>query len=324
MAELSSLALSRLAALAAYLWENPGIHIRDVAAHFARTTKQVRRDVSVLIEAGFDDLLPGRTLELDMDAYLQHQTLTLRSPLGLEQVGTLTHQDLALLVHGLHAVAPTMSEEELATVPSAIQKAALLAGLEPHEPLPSLEALGGTDPSGKLDPIRSALAGGGLIAFDYVSGAGRRSHRIVQPLALTFAGEGWLLEGISLEIGDRRSFRVERMDGLRQQASPPEDRVATTGAEVPSSRSAQVVTVFLDEQADWMAHETAAREVRRVPGGLRAEFEVWDSNWMRTELLLLADHVQATEPSSVMTQASTFASRALLNWDAVMPEGGDR
>lgn len=324
MAELNSLALSRLTALAAYLWDNPGIHVRDVAAHFDRTVRQVRRDVSVLIEAGFDDLLPGRTLELDMDAYLQHQTLTLRSPLGLEQAGTLTHEDLALLVHGLHAAAPTMSEEELAAVPSAIQKAALLAGLGPHEPLPSLEALGGTDPSGKLDPIRGALSQGGLIAFDYVSGAGRHSHRTVQPLALTFAGEGWLLEGISLEIGERRSFRVDRMDNLRQHARPPTDGDATAEAEAPSSRSTRVAAVLLDEQADWMAHETAARKVCRVPGGIRAEFDVWDDNWMRTELLLLADHVQGTEPSSVMTQASIFASRALLNWDAVVPEGGER
>ena len=320
MPEPKSVTLSRLASLATFVAEHPGVSVRDAATHFGRTPKQLRADVRVIAEAGFDDLLPGRTLEIDLDAFLQGDVLVLRDSLGLERVNAISEEDLALLVCGLGAIAPTLSETELALVPGAMRKAALLAGLGEDQPLPAVEALAAADAPEKLGVIREALDRGQLLHFDYTPASGTMARRVVQPLGLGFAGDDWLLEGLSLDgpsAGQQRSFRLDRMGpvSVREREEAPSLPEATR--DIPGAVSA---TAVLSPDADWLAHELPAAAVRQGPDSIEATFTVWDPAWLRTQLLHVAEHLQTTRPPTVKSQAAAFAREALATWNQISPE----
>lgn len=319
MAEQSSVGLSRLVALARYIDANPGQKVSEVAEHFGRTVGQMRRDISTLLDAGFDDLLPGRTIELDLDQLEREGALTLRDPLGLSEAAVLTEPDLAILLYGLYAIAPGLTREELASVPEIVSKAAALAGAAPDAPLPFIDTIGQVASGDRLDLIRSAIGEGSRLEFDYVSGSGRQSCRLVQPLSLSFMRDGWVLDAVDLGVGARRSFRLDRMSGVR----PPEDRGETdeTNNIEEQRDESSSATIVLDSSAAWAQQELPARRVTAKDGSIVADFSVWDQAWMRTELLLMAPHVQMVDPPELLRQTSEFAARAEQNWLLVLEDG---
>ncbi len=318
MAEDASLQLSRLAALATFIADNPGTPLLDVAFHFDRKPAQLRRDIAVLIDSGFDDLLPGRTLELDLEAYLSDQTLTLRSPLGLQRSAVLTADDLALLTYGLQAIAPMLTQTEAQAIPRVLEKIAAYSGLESAFDQTLVDTISTPLTSERLQLLRGAIAGGQRVRFHYVSGSGKRGVRTVAPTGLSFARDGWLLDSICLDAGAPRFFRLDRMDDL--EVLPPD---ASSNADIASSgghSQGQTVLVELSPDAGWLTHETAATSVRRSPRGLTAEFTMWDPHWMRTELLLTSRCVRRVDPAYLLEEARAYAEEALETWKTICPK----
>lgn len=80
MPENVQLAVVRLASMVAWMSEHSGSTVDEIAAHFHRTRRQVRRDVEYLASVG--DSLPGASFEVDWELYEREQRVTLRSTLG--------------------------------------------------------------------------------------------------------------------------------------------------------------------------------------------------------------------------------------------------
>lgn len=314
MAEQSSVSLSRLVAMARFIDTNPDLTIEQVAEHFGRTRSQMKRDLSVLLEAGFDDLLPGRTLELDYEQYEHSGTLRLISPLGLDQGVVLTSPDLAILLYGLQAIAPTLTDAELAEVPGAISKAAALAGMSEVAPLPFIETIGEVVAGDKLQLLRRAVDQETPVRFDYVSGDGIPSSRVVHPVSLSFIRDGWLLDAMDTGAGAMRSFRLDRMG----EVSPAREAKVADFEAADTRGEPESVIVQLDPSAAWVTLESAARRISESDEEITAEYSVWDRTWLRTELLLLARYVHATDPSDYARDASEFAAQAALTWQYVL------
>src|SRR5690625_7523293 len=83
--------LTRLLALIAYLGENPGVPVADVAAHFAVTPAQVIADVNHLWVTGTPGYLPDDLIDFAADE-LDRQVLTRTDPRGM-------HRPLRLCAH---------------------------------------------------------------------------------------------------------------------------------------------------------------------------------------------------------------------------------
>ncbi len=333
MSEAGALALTRLVSMSKYIFNNPGCSVIEVAAHFNRTPEQVRKDVELLVEAGFGDLLPGRTLELDYDAYVEEGSLTLRTVLGLDRTPTITEDDLLLMLYGLHALSPALTDREKSVLPSATAKLYALADV----------AAGGADASGgridhpeldvislvasadKLSVIRQAIETGELLELEYMRGDGTRSTRLVQPSSLTYERDGWLLGGLCLKVGERRSFRLDRMVKLKPANEIPtaleQDEFSSAKSD-GSSETGSVVTLFLDKSAAWVTHESVARVTHETKEQIEAVFDAWDREWMRTEVLLLAQHVVGSDPHHLMQETGEFAVAALQVWDSVRSSVG--
>ena len=317
MAEATQLTLSRLIALSDFLVANPGTSVKDVARHFGRTPRQVRRDVSFLAEAGFGDLLPGNLLEIDAAAFEQDGVLVLHDPLGLDQAPTVTDEELALVLYGLRVLAPELGEEDGPVVASALKKLLDLAGRGEESATPQLDTVSLLENTDKLAVLRKAIAQRTGVEIDYVRGDGQRGLRDVFPLTLTFESHGWVLGAVLAGTFERRSFRVDRMASVHPNTKRrPSDRTLLGYREQPID--AQMVTVELDQGASWLVKEVPASQVQVSDTGIEVTFTVWDPAWIRTELLALADYVQGVDPKDVCQDAGRFARDALDVWEAVL------
>lgn len=320
MAEAAALTLSRLIALTEYVAANSGVTVVEAARHFGRSPRQIRKDVGLLLDAGFGDLLPGNTLELDANAYFDEGILALRTPLGLDQTTIITDQELALMIYGLHAIAQTLTPEESSAIPTATEKLFALAGVTSHQSCPNEPWFSVTtvlSAAGKLDLIRAAIDESKALQIDYVRGDGQRSVRTVFPLSLTFERDGWVLSAICDKSGDSRLFRLDRMVSVEVTETRTSSKPRTYPVETTTQGADEVVTVCLSPDAAWVTHEIAASRIRISEDSIQADFTVWDPNWIRTEVLLLAEDVLCTDPESTKVESGKFARSALSAWNQV-------
>ena len=89
--------------------EHPGATVDEIATHFHRTRRQVRRDVEYL--ASVRDSLPGASFEVDWELYEQEQRVSLRSTLGASAPLRLSTLEAQALLIGLSAITPLLGTD---------------------------------------------------------------------------------------------------------------------------------------------------------------------------------------------------------------------
>jgi predicted DNA-binding transcriptional regulator YafY len=73
----------------------------------------------------------------------------------------------------------------------------------------------------ELRQLRRAIGDERWVQLRYVDAAGAATERTVVPLGLYFWGKQWLLASYCLLRNDYRSFRVDRLTGLRDSEPEP-------------------------------------------------------------------------------------------------------
>lgn len=319
MAETSGSALARLVSMVHLIDERPGITVDQLANHFGKSRARVKADIETLDRAGFGDLLPDKTFEIDYDLYLEQGRLALRTPLSLHAPLPLTEQEFALLLTALGTMAPLLSDKERMWLPRTIS--ALMAMRAPSSKTGLTPPLPWAVQSRLRDLVnlfRSAIAEGTSVAFEYISATGEPSQRTFAPDALTLDVDGWVSTGFCFHARARRSFRLDRMSNARTldpPSFPPLPNVAR------AETAATNVEVDLHEQAVWALGESAAKSTRLNPDGtITATFEVFHDGWLQKELLTLSPWVLSTRPDRYLREAAQFAKDALALQDAALLE----
>ena len=220
MPENVQLAVVRLASMVAWMSEHPGVSVDEIAAHFHRTRRQVRRDVEYLASVG--DSLPGASFELDWELYEQEQRVSLRSTLGASAPLRLSTLEAQALLIGLSAMTPLLGKELSAHVPHAALVVCALGGLKEADAEQHVEAIPSLASSNaSLETLRDALVREERVSFTYVSASGIRTRRIVDPWSLEASASGWLLRGWCTRAGEARSFAVASISDVRGEPRAP-------------------------------------------------------------------------------------------------------
>ena len=194
MPENVQLAVVRLASMVTWMSEHPGSTVNDIAAHFHRTRRQVRRDVEYLASVG--DSLPGASFEVDWELYEREQRVTLRSTLGASAPLRLSALEAQALLIGLSAITPLLGSDLAAHVPHAALVVCALGGLKEADGEQYVEAIASTaSSSASLEALRDALVREERVSFTYVSASGIQTRRVVDPWSLEATATGWLLRG---------------------------------------------------------------------------------------------------------------------------------
>lgn len=289
MPENVQLAVVRLASMVAWISDHPGATIDEIASHFHRTRRQVRRDVEYLASVG--DSLPGASFEIDWGLFETEQRVTLRSTMGACAPLRLSELEAQALLIGLSAIAPHLGPDLAAAVPHAALVVSALGGISEAGAAQSVDAVPSPASSSEsLECVRDALVREERLSFTYVSALGARTRRVVDPWALEATATGWMLRGWCTRARAPRSFAVASISEAR-----------TEGKRVEEPRRvrecAPTWTIDVDRCARWIADEYDGRIIKELQGGgARIAVAVWNEEWGLNLLIDIAPHVRAADP----------------------------
>ena len=170
----------------------------------------------------------------------------------------------------------------------------------------------------------NAIAESQVISFNYrseVSVAEARgdrdaaiSQREVLPYKLLYGENGWLIEGVDLNLEQQRVFRVNRMSHIETQSASFEHRKLAERVQdsAMQEKSQLVKLVFLDKSAlthySWPGLKTVGSQ--RNAAEIKATIPYYGGTWLLQRLLALKGKV-TTKDKAVMHAMRTYAASLL-------------
>ena len=170
----------------------------------------------------------------------------------------------------------------------------------------------------------NAIAESQVILFDYRSeesvaeSRGDRdaaiSQREVLPYKLSYGENGWLIEGIDLDLEQQRVFRVNRMRRIEARSASFEHRKLAERVQdsAMQEKSQLVELVFLDKSAlthySWPGLKTIG--VQRNAAEIKATVPYYGGTWLLQRLLALKGKV-ITKDKAVMHAMRIYAASLL-------------
>ena len=170
----------------------------------------------------------------------------------------------------------------------------------------------------------NAIAESQVISFDYRSEASVAeargdkdaaiSQREVLPYKLSYGENGWLIEGVDLNLEQQRVFRVNRMSCIETQSASFEHRkIAERVQDSAMQEKSQLVELtFFDKNAlthySWPGLKTVGSQ--RNAAEIKATIPYYGGTWLLQRLLALKGKV-TTKDKAVMHAMRTYAASLL-------------
>jgi len=170
----------------------------------------------------------------------------------------------------------------------------------------------------------NAIAESQVISFDYRSeesvaeAHGDRdaaiSQREVLPYKLSYGENGWLIEGVDLNLEQQRVFRVNRMSCIETQSASFEHRKLAERVQdsAMQEKSQLVELTFFDKNAlthySWPGLKTVGSQ--RNATEIKATIPYYGGTWLLQRLLALKGKV-ITKDKAVMHAMRTYAASLL-------------
>lgn len=170
----------------------------------------------------------------------------------------------------------------------------------------------------------NAIAESQIISFEYRSEASVAeargdkdaaiSQREVLPYKLSYGENGWLIEGVDLNLEQQRVFRVNRMSCIETQSASFEHRKLAERVQdsAMQEKSQLVELTFFDKNAlthySWPGLKTVGSQ--RNAAEIKATIPYYGGTWLLQRLLALKGKV-TTKDKAVMHAMRTYAASLL-------------
>ena len=172
----------------------------------------------------------------------------------------------------------------------------------------------------------NAIVESQVISFDYRSEASIAearddrdaviSQREVLPYKLSYGENGWLVEGVDLNLEQQRVFRVNRMSCIETQSASFEHRKLAERVQdsAMQEKSQLVELTFFDKTAlthySWPGLKTVGNQ--RNAAEIKATVPYYGGTWLLQRLLALKGKV-TTKDKAVMHAMRTYAASLLAD-----------
>lgn len=315
MPEEAPVQVARILAMASWIMDNPGHNVRQIAQHFGRSSRQVRRDLEYMGQIG--DSMIDRSYGLDWDLYETEGVVVLRGS-QTPSLPKLTPAEAAALLVALRALAPYLSESEEEVLLSTAAKLASRASQEggdtqggsevihlEQERSNSSELQKENNAQHVID-LRYAIDELREVSFEYLGVEGFYT-RCVYPLGLKHLSTGWILDAWDPIRETHRSYRVDRMNNLVIGEKRP--RVS-----IPSEPAPSTLTLTISANARWICEDFESTVISEDAEMITCSLPIWNEEWI---LALLCDiSVDIIEcPSEWMQRVSEYARSAMEIWE---------
>lgn len=315
MPEEAPVQVARILAMASWIMDNPGHSVRQIAQHFGRSSRQVRRDLEYMGQIG--DSMIDRSYGLDWDLYETEGVVVLRGSLT-PSLPKLTPAEAAALLVALRALAPYLSESEEEVLLSTAAKLASRASQDEGEAQNSSEVIhleqessNSPDAQQKISAqnvidLRYAIDELREVSFNYL-GADDSYSRCVYPLGLKHLSTGWILDAWDPTRETHRSYRVDRMNNLVIGEKRP--RVS-----IPSEPAPSTLTLTISANARWICEDFESTVISEDAEMITCSLPIWNEEWILALLCdISADIIEC--PSEWMQRVSEYARSAMEIWE---------
>ena len=315
MPEEAPVQVARILAMASWIMDNPGHNVRQIAQHFGRSSRQVRRDLEYMGQIG--DSMIDRSYGLDWDLYETEGVVVLRGSLT-PSLPKLTPAEAAALLVALRALAPYLSESEEEVLLSTAAKLASRASQEggdtqggsevihlEQERSNSSELQKENNAQHVID-LRYAIDELREVSFEYLGVEGFYT-RCVYPLGLKHLSTGWILDAWDPTRETHRSYRVDRMNNLVIGEKRP--RVS-----IPSEPAPSTLTLTISANARWICEDFECTLISEDAEMITCSLPIWNEEWIIALLCdISADIIEC--PSEWMQRVSDYAQSAMKIWE---------
>ncbi len=315
MPEEAPVQVARILAMASWIMDNPGHTVRQIAQHFGRSSRQVRRDLEYMGQIG--DSMIDRSYGLDWDLYETEGVVVLRGSLT-PSLPKFTPAEAAALLVALRALAPYLSESEEEVLLSTAAKLASRASQDEGEAQNSSEVIhleqessNSPDAQQKISAqnvidLRYAIDELREVSFNYL-GADDSYSRCVYPLGLKHLSTGWILDAWDPTRETHRSYRVDRMNNLVIGEKRP--RVS-----IPSEPAPSTLTLTISANARWICEDFESTVISEDAEMITCSLPIWNEEWILALLCdISADIIEC--PSEWMQRVSEYARSAMEIWE---------
>lgn len=304
--------VARLLALVPYLQSHPGAGVAHTAKAFGVTAAQLRKDLEILWMCGRPGLLPDDLIEIDMDAVADEGRIYLGNADDLARPLRLTADEALALTLALAAARDLADAETVVAIDSARAKVQAVVGEQPLDVVAAKLAGGDVD---VRTVLTDAIAAHRRVRFDY-DGLRRTSQPVVEPARLFVRDGIAYLQAWSLEAGDWRTFRLDRIAVAEPLAETftPRKAPAVGDSWLDTLPFAAEVTLTLAPEAAWVAEYYPVREVNRDGENTTVRLGVVGWTWLTALLLRLGAGVLAVDPPEAAVSARASARAALARY----------
>lgn len=315
MPEEAPVQVARILAMASWIMDNPGQNVRQIAQHFGRTSRQVRRDLEYMGQIG--DSMIDRSYGLDWDLYETEGVVVLRGS-QTPSLPRLTPAEAAVLLVALRALAPYLSESEDEVLLSAAAKLASRAGHEGSDTRGGPEVIHLEPESSnsselqeeinaqRVINLRYAIDEKREVSFEYL-GVDDSYTRCVYPRGLKHLSAGWILDAWDPIRETHRSYRVDRMNSL--VIGEKHARVS-----IPSEPDPSTLTLTVSSHARWICEDFECTLISEDAQAITCSLPIWNEKWILALLCdISADIIEC--PSEWMQRVSDYAQSAMEIWE---------
>jgi proteasome accessory factor C len=314
--------LPRLLALVPYLLNRPAITVKEAAADFGITPKQLRKDLELLWMCGLPGYGPGDLIDLSFEG----ETITVSFDAGMNRPLRLTAAEASSLLVALRALADTPGVVDTDAVQRALAKIEAAVGkAQPAGMVVGLGAFEREETAEIRAAVQDAVKCERAVRIRYYSQShDAMSDRVVDPMRLLLVeGRGYLEAWCRSALGVRL-FRLDRIDEVEvldePSSPPPHARLTDTSEGLFQPREDQKIAVLLLEpDAHWVAeYYPVDHSAELSDGRTRVLMRYDDPSWMVRLLLGLGGDVHVEQPAELADEVVRRAREALSRVDQVL------
>jgi proteasome accessory factor C len=303
--------VSRLLALVPYLQHVGEADLAQTAAYFSVTEKQLIADLNVLWYCGLPGGLPGDLIEIDFEAVAEG-VIRLNNAEYLSRPMRFTPDEAMSLVVALEAVAEVADSNSAAAVHSALAKLAKAQGQSAQV---AVSAQAGT--ADLREALLTAIAAHQQVKLSY-DGTAETTYPQVEPVKIITRDGFAYLQAWSLDRGDWRSYRLDRIAAVEATGLPSAERGDPPPFDsgwLEQRPDAAPVELEVSERAGWIAEYYPMLSAKKRRSGWRLRTLVADPRWLDGLLLRLGDQVLKVSPPQAAWSARQTAQDTLAQYE---------
>ncbi len=301
--------VARMLALVPWLLERPGVSVQEAAEAFGVTPRTILEDLDTIGYCGLPGLGGGDLFEIN----LYRDRIVVRMAHELDEPLRLIPREALRLVLAGEAVAAALPRD-VPALRSALDAVRSSVGVPA-----GVSVQHDDDGTVWLEDVRRAIGEHRQLEISYRSrGADAPGERVVHPWLLQVSEGEWYLRALDEPSGEPRTFRLDRIAGLRvldrDARERPDDDPDVAPRYEPGPDDIEV-ELDLGPSTRWVAEEVRTDEVDDADdGSRRVVFHTDSMPWVVRLLLAAGPEAKVVRPRQLADEVREAATQALARY----------